>query len=253
MKMKADRRAAIGEMIEKEGIVYLANLSRLFPEVSVMTLRRDLDFFEANGVAVRIHGGAQKKVAGSEPFYSFRANRNRESKELIAKLCLEHITEGSSIYLDCGTTSMELAKLLPDIKLSIITAGPNIGMEVAGKGNADIVILGGQLNRDNLSISGRLAEDMLDEINIDLAFVASSGFSISGGFSCGRYNEGAVKRKVLKKARKKIILMDDSKFNKSLMFTFASADDVDLLITNAKPPDEICEYLSNKGKEIIYR
>lgn len=249
--MNKDRRKQIGEMLEKDGIVYLSRLCKLFPDVSTMTLRRDLDWFEANGTAVRIYGGAQKKDAGSEPFYNFRANRNREAKEKIGRLCLRHIQEGRSIFIDCGTTAMELAKALPNVKLNVITCGTNIGTEIARHSNADVMILGGQLNRENLSLSGKLTLDALDNINIDVAFVASSGFSLSGGFSCGSYSECEVKRKVLSKAQKKVMMLDGEKIGKSLMFTFANVHDIDILVTDAPPPDEVSALFGASGKTII--
>lgn len=250
--MKQQRRTTIMELLEEKGTVYLSELSRLFPEVSVMTLRRDLDYFEEKGTAVRIHGGAQKKKAGIEPLYSFRETRNRAQKEHIARLCLSYIEEGSSIFVDCGTTAMEIAKIFPDKRLSVVTSGPNVGMEISRRKDADVTILGGQLNSENFSVSGKLTENMLDNINIDVAVVAASGCSLSGAFSCGSYNESELKRKVLARAQTKIVVADESKFNKSLMFTFASYEDVDIFITSSRPPEEIEEKLLSHDKKIIY-
>ncbi len=249
--MKSDRRKAILDILEKDGIVYLSKLSLLYPQISTMTLRRDLDYFENAGIAVRIHGGAQKKTAGSEPFYNLRANKNRTEKETIARLCLDFIEEGSSIFVDCGTTAMEFAKIIPNVRLSVITNAPNVGTEIAKKSNSETIILGGQLNRDNLSLTGKFTENFLDSLNIDTAFVSSSGFTVNGGFSCGSYNEAELKRKVLSKAQKRVILMDSSKFNKNFMFTFAKPEDVDYLVTDSVPSHDIAHGLSSASVKII--
>lgn len=250
--MKFDRRSQIKELLESDGIVYLSKLSKLFPDVSLMTLRRDLDFFEQEGLAVRIYGGAQKKTAGSEPFYGLRANKNRDKKERIARLCVPYISEGRSVFIDCGTTAMELAKAVPDIPLFVLTPGPNIAMELARRQSIKIMLLGGQLNRDNMSISGNLAIDMLEKVNIDIAFVASSGYSSGGAFSCGSQAECEVKQKVLGKAREKIVMMDDTKYGKTLMFTFAKEPDIDVFVSNSRPPDELYGRLAAEGKKVVF-
>lgn len=250
--MKTDRRKKISELLNTEGIVYLNKLGAMFPEVTLMTLRRDLDYLESIGEAVRIHGGAQKKTAGSEPFYNFRAGKNREKKIEAAKNCLRFIEEGRTIYIDCGTTAMEIARNLPDVRLNVITGGPNIAMEASRCPGAEVVVLGGKLNGDNFSISGEQAMNFLDTVNIDVAFIAASGFAADAGFTCGSYNEREVKRKVLSKAQKKVMFMDDTKFGKRMMFTFATENDVDYLVTNATPPENELRAVNNAGLKLIY-
>ncbi|MDR0426807.1 MAG: DeoR/GlpR family DNA-binding transcription regulator [Clostridiales bacterium] len=247
----ADRKQTIETMLERDGIVYISELVKLFPDVSAMTIRRDLDFLERKGAALRIYGGAQKKTYGSEPYYSFRANKNREAKARIAALGVKLIGEGATVFIDCGTTAMELAKVLPNMPLFVITNAPNIAIELSKRESISVMVLGGQLNRDNYSISGRPAEEMLKSLNIDIAFIASSGLSLKSGFSCGNYNEKEMKAAVLGKARKRLILMDGAKIDKNMMFTFAHFSDIDALITDKPLPVELAEAAGAAGVEIL--
>ena len=228
---KLERRAKILEILNRDNTVYLSALTKMFPNVSAMTIRRDLDYFELSGVAERIYGGAQKKTE-REPYYSFRASENTEAKKKIAKACIPYIRDGSSIYIDCGTTAMQLAIMLKDRKINVITSGPNIGMELSSRLSMNIIILGGILNYDNISVSGGYAEEMLNKFNLDTAFIVASGYTDSGGFSCGNYNEGELKKKALSKAANKIMLIDSTKFGRNLMYTFATVNEIDAVITD---------------------
>lgn len=111
--MSFDRREKILELLRKKGIVMLKELEQQFPDVSSMTLRRDLEFFENLGEAVRIRGGARYiKTMGAEQedVYALRAVKNQEAKEKISKIALRYIETGRSIFVDSGTTGMCFAR-----------------------------------------------------------------------------------------------------------------------------------------------
>jgi DeoR/GlpR family transcriptional regulator of sugar metabolism len=247
-----DRKQAIETILERDGIVYISELVKLFPDVSAMTIRRDLDYLEKRGAALRIYGGAQKKAFGSEPYYSFRVNKNREAKARIAASSVKLIGERAAVFIDCGTTAMELAKVLPNMPLFAVTNAPNIAIELAKRENISVTVLGGQLNRDNYSISGRPSEEMLKSLNIDIAFVASSGLSVKSGFSCGNYNEKEMKAAVLQKARKRVVLMDGTKIDRNMMFTFADFSDIDALVTDKPLPPELAAAAEAAGVEVLF-
>lgn len=239
-----DRRDTINEHIQNKGGVRLKELEEMFPEVSSMTLRRDLIYLENKGEIIRVRGGA-KKISNTsssvEDVYSRRATINMGAKIKIAKKAVDYIETGRSVFLDSGTTMMCLAKILPNEDLSILTSGPNIGMEISKKSKPSITLIGGQLNRHNLCTSGAYAMEFLRNINIDIAFIASSSFSMDSGFTCGNFNECELKKAVIKKARHKILLMDTSKLDKSLPYTFAELGDIDILICEKELPNSVKE------------
>ena len=91
----------------------------------------------------------------------------------------------------------------------------------------------------------------LSGVNIDTAFMAASGFSLQNGFTSGTYSECELKKEVLKSASNIIMLMDSSKIGKSLPYTFGTLDDIDILISDGKLPDEILEAAKQSGTEVI--
>lgn len=242
IKLHIERRNIINEYVQEKGEVRLKELEEMFPEVSSMTLRRDLIYLENKGTIVRVRGGARKATLSFnsiEDIYSQRATTNIEAKEKIAEKAVTYIEPGRSIYIDSGTTMMCLAKILPDQDLSIITSGPNIGLEICKKSKPSVILIGGYLHRNNLCTSGIYALEFLKNINIDIAFIASSSFSIDSGFTCGNFNECELKKAVIQKARHKILLMDTSKLDKSLPYTFARLEDIDIFISEKELPENV--------------
>lgn len=228
--------------IEKNNEVKLSELEQIFPDISSMTLRRDLERLEKQGDIVRTRGGA-KSIAHlsriKEDLYSARAYENVEEKTFVAKKAVELIPQDRSVYLDCGTTIMYLSQLITDQKLFITTSAPNIALECVKNPNANVFLVGGNLNRDNFSLSGVNSLDFIKNINIDIAFMATSGFSLQNAFTCGNYDENEIKKHIIKKATKVYMLMDSSKVGKNLPFTFAGLEDIDVLITDGQISDDI--------------
>jgi DeoR family fructose operon transcriptional repressor len=242
IKLHIHRRNTINAYIQEKGEVRLKELEEMFPEVSSMTLRRDLIYLEKEGTIIRVRGGARKISHSSnsiEDVYSRRATTNMDAKVRIAKKAVKYIEPGRSVFIDSGTTMMCLAKILPDEDFSIMTSGPNIGMEICKSSKPSVTLIGGHLNRNNLCTSGIYALEFLKNINIDIAFLATSSFSMDSGFTCGNFNECELKKAVIKKARHKILLMDTSKLDKSLPYTFATLEDIDILICEKELPENI--------------
>lgn len=253
--MSYDRREKIKSLLNEKNAVYLKELEALFPNLSSMTLRRDIEYFVREGLAVKFRGGAKasaKDTVIREPNYSYRATKNVDAKSKIAQKALSFIETGRSVYLDSGTTIMSLADLLPDIDLSILTSAPNIALEVLKNYKPTVNLVGGQINRDNLTVTGSQALNYIKNINIDIAFFAPSGYSTNGGFTCGNYSECEIKRTIVKKANKIIMLMDSSKIDKNLPFTFATFKDIDVLITDKPLSESIQKSAAKANIEIIY-
>ncbi len=252
--MNTQRRDAIMELLNTKGEVYLKDLEELFPECSSMTLRRDLKYFEENGYVKRTRGGAvalSMLSMTAEDVYSRRALENTAAKSLIARKALAYIEGGRSFYLDSGTTLMLFAKEIPDDYFSILTSGPNIALELIKKSKPNVMMIGGQLNRNTISVSGANATSFLSGVNIDTAFMAASGFSLQNGFTSGTYSECELKQEVLKRASSVIMLMDSTKIGKSLPYTFGSLTDIDVLVADDSVPDELKTAAAQSGVMVI--
>ena len=225
----------------------------MFPYVSSMTLRRDIEYFESQGEAIKVRGGARSMkfiTTSMEDTFNLRLSENPDAKEKVALAAIELIETGRSLFIDSGTTMLKLASLLPDERLTVTTTGPNIALELVKKNQPIVNIVGGMLNRDNISVSGNQALRQINDINIDIAFIVPSGISAQNGLTSGNYSECELKKLVVEKARKVIVLMDNSKLDKILPYTFADLTEVDTIITDKPLPDDISKIVENAGVHI---
>jgi len=251
-----ERQQKIQSIISEHGEAKLSELEHLFPDISTMTLRRDLKKLEGLGEIVRTRSGAKSIAYLSrlhEMQYSERELVSIAEKSFIAQRACRYVSQGSCIFLDTGTTVTGLARLLVSDKLFTVTAAPNIALECAKNQNNTVFMTGGQLSRGNLSLSGVNALNFLDHINIDVAFMAASGFTFTNGFTCGHFDECQIKKRIIMKAAKAIMLMDCSKFGKNHPFTFADVSDIDLLITDSSISSEDLKRLQGLGLNVVWQ
>ncbi len=239
--MKRDRIEEIAEILDKRGKMTLEQLEECFPNVSQMTLRRDLFQLEENGRIIRIRGGAMsvkevQKVSGEA--YTKKTTINTDAKIVIAQKAATLIDEGTSLFMDGGTTSMYLAKEMPDIKCNVFTNGIAVAMELAQKKNMNITIVGGQLMPDNLSTASPAAREYFDRTNFEIAIVSATAFTPENGFSCSNQMESDLLKLVFAKSRHIYMMLDSSKIGKINPFTFAHMEDIDVLITDDVFPKE---------------
>lgn len=239
--MKRERIEEIAEILDKRGKMTLEQLEEVFPNVSQMTLRRDLFQLEEDGRIIRIRGGAMsvkevQKVSGEA--YTKKTTINTDAKIVIAQKAATLIDEGNSLFLDGGTTAMYLSKEMPDIKCNIFTNGIAVAMELAQKKNVTITVVGGQLMKDNLSTSSPAAKEYFALTNFEIAIVSATAFTPENGFSCNSQIESDLLKQVFKKARHVYMMLDSSKIGKINPYTFAHIEDIDVLITDDHFPKD---------------
>lgn len=243
-----ERREAIQKYIEAKGEVSIGELAAHFTSWSEMTIRRDLAALEQMHRIILTRGGARTiptRYGLHEDMYSAREQLNDEAKQLIAAKAVELVEPDTGIFIDSGTTAMAFARRLPDCHLAVITAAPNIALEVAmRKVNPSIIMLGGTLNRSEIAVSDPEAVSFLEHLNIDTAFMAASGYDEKGGFTVGSQLGAMLKRAVVKRARKVVMMLDSSKIGALLPFTFARMEDVDVLVGDGKISENIVKQSS---------
>ncbi|MCL2810786.1 MAG: DeoR/GlpR family DNA-binding transcription regulator [Clostridia bacterium] len=249
----AERRDALRAHIDEHGAASMEELCALFPDRSTMTIRRDLNHLAAIGAITRTHGGALRRDTGQlESHYHEREQNNAALKRRLAALAIPFVEERRSLFIDSGTTTMAFAQLLPDKDLTILTSAPNIALHiVTQKPTCSLLLTGGTVNRNTLSCSGYGSAEVLQSLNIDIAFMGASGFSETGGFTAGEHGECALKRLVLDKAERVILLMDSSKIGKNMPYTFARPPDIDILVTDTGLPAAIEALLQAQSVQVI--
>ncbi|MBO5322902.1 MAG: DeoR/GlpR transcriptional regulator [Oscillospiraceae bacterium] len=237
--MNTIRQEKILREIEKNHVVTIRQLQALCPEVSVMTIHRDLDALEETGSIVKVRGGARSVHHAGDPGYDVRMQENNAGKLVMAQKAMGLIQQGSTVFLDASTTNLMLARSLPDINLNIFTTGPNIAIELCRLHNPNITLCCGTMNRKNMALSGPNTLEMLQKINIDLAFIGVSGCSAEAGFTCGTESDMVVKQMVIRKARTSVLMCGREKFSRLMPYTFARFQDVDYLICDGAVPEAI--------------
>ena len=245
--MNRIRQDRIKDYIETHEMVSIRQLRELFPEVSLMTIHRDLDTLVEEGYIVKFRGGARAVRHAGDPEFNERMRQNNAGKIAMARKALELIQPHSAVFLDASTTNLAIARCLPDMNLNIFTTGPNIALELCRLHNPVVTLCCGTINRKNLALSGQNTLQMLGKINIDLAFIGVSGCSVDAGFTCGTEGDMLVKRLVIGKARRSVIMCGREKLNCLMPYTFAELSQVDYLISDVPLPENFAQAAEKAG------
>ena len=252
MKMH-QRRQEMVEAINELGSISLGELKKRFPDVSEMTLRRDLEALDSERRIIRIHGGAKSVdvVIGTDDLFSKRMLRNAAAKKRIAEKAAGLVKPNISIYLDSGTTATELAGLLPDIPFLLFTNNMSCVADLSRLTKAEIYIIGGHLNAYSHSTNGTQAVSALENLNFDIAFLGTTGYMSGSGFTCGSVEDSMLKREVIQHSEKVVMLRDSRKVGLTYTFTTARLREVDVVVTDDDIPDSLHAELLQAGVEIL--
>ena len=225
-------------------------LADLAGDCSMMTLWRDLTKLEEEGLIVRFRGGAALSQAihsGRESDFSLRVKQNITAKEEISKIAGGLIQPNHAYYLDAGSTVYTLTRFIHQGSYSVVTSAANVAAELTRRNSHSITLIGGQVNPATLACSGPQAEKMIEEINIDVAIMAASGYSESSGFTVGHLPESQLKKLVINKAAFTIMLLDHGKVSRNHPYTFAGLDNIDVLIGDRQMSRELIAEAERKG------
>ena len=248
--MKRDRIDEIAELLDKRGKLSLEQLEEYFPNVSQMTLRRDLFQLEEEGKIIRVRSGAMsvkelQKVSGEA--YTKKASTHTDEKIEIAQKAATLVDEGACVFIDGGTTALYLAKELSDIPCNIFTNGLAVATELAKKKHPNVNLLGGQLMKDNLTTASSLSSIYFMDTNFELAIISTAAFTPENGFSCSSQAEADLLKLVRQKAKFLYMMLDSSKIGKIKPYTFARIEDVNVLITDGAFPDSLKNEFKKKN------
>lgn len=248
--MKAERISDIENYIYENKTVTLDQLCEKF-SVSKNTIRRDLEELSLNGSIQKTYGGATIHQRKELVSYHERSIRNLALKRKIAATASHFVSNGDIIFIDSGTTTSRMFDHIADKQLTILTNNLEFINQAIPYDNLDIITLSGQLNRKALSFAGDTAASVLSQYNISKAFMAAAGISVQGATNSSR-SEYVVKKTALERSQKIYLLVDSSKFNCISLMTYCTLDEVDVLITDACPPDDILDHFLQLKKDVLY-
>ena len=214
-----ERRKLLLERIEAAGTLSNAEVAETF-NVSMLTIRRDLELLERDGLIRRIYGGAQHisvpliEASRSTDFQQ-RAQQNLDLKERIGKLAAETVTDGETIFLDAGTTSLAMARALverPLMNVRIVTHAVNIANEFAGYLNFRIFAIGGEIFEETRASTGQFTLDTIRRFSYDRYFIGCMGFDVQNGMTNARMPEVDVKNAVIERSNWVCLIADSMKW-----------------------------------------
>ncbi|MCC7517625.1 MAG: DeoR/GlpR transcriptional regulator [Verrucomicrobiae bacterium] len=245
-----ERQQRIEEHLQKVEFASLDELAELV-DVSVSTIRRDLDALEQTGSVRRTHGGARLAAPRSEEWvFSARDTHQVEEKEAIGAAAAGLIAPGQTVILDAGTTVYHIAKHLTDKKPQIITNSLPVANLLAGENAVEVVVTGGVVYHRLGVLMGPPAVEAFAKIHADVAVMSSSGITLEGVTnSHGLLIE--IQREMLRAAQKVLLCMDHTKLGRKSMSPLCGLDEIDVLVTDSRAPAEIVEAFRARGLDVL--
>jgi len=233
-----ERKRHLVEYINLQRRVTVPQLCQAFT-VSSATIRNDLRELDEAGLITRTHGGAiRKSRTGHEPVMENRVSSNLAAKIAVARAALSCIEDGDTIILDTGTTTKELAKLLGEKKnLTVVTNDLSIASVLEQTESVETLVIGGLLRKGFHCTVDHGMTSLLASLSVDKALMGANSFSLLRGASTPDLSQAEIKKQMIVIASKVIILCDHTKLETNSFMNFASADQVDLLITDEISPD----------------
>jgi len=207
---------------------------------------------EQSGAIRRVHGGAVSTEARlEEPLFDDKASLAVAEKRRIAEAALALIEPDETIYLDGGSTVLELARLLRDrTNLTVVTNSLRAAHELAGRGPR-LIVVGGELRRLSQTLVGPLTRRLLEGLHLDKAFMGTMGFALKEGLTTTDAGEAFTKELVLGQARQAILLADSSKAGKVAFARAGAWQSIQVLITDDRLDKSFGRELTNLGINLI--
>lgn len=239
-----ERRLHILNLARRDGRVDAGAVAEHL-EVSTETIRRDLTALERQGKLRRTHGGAiPVSRLGFDPVLTTRASAMVEEKQRIGRLAANYLPAEGSVMIDSGSTTGALVDCIPDDSpVTVLTNGLHTALALSSKPNLNILMLGGVIRSRSLSVVGPWAVRDLGDVRVDVAFLGANGVTAEHGFSTTDQGEAMTKRAMIASARRVIVVCDHSKVGVDDFFHYASASEIDVVISDSGLDPDLAEDL----------
>lgn len=249
-----ERYQKIIDILNIENSVRVSNLVKIF-NVSTETIRRDLEFLEKQGFLRRVYGGAVlTKLSTSKMGFVDREKEHMKEKKEIAEIAMKYVQEGQSLALDYGTTTLEVAKALKNNfeVLTILTNSLIIASEFSSMPKYNIIVSGGILKCEEISLFGEMAQNSISRFHVDTAFISATGISLKEGLTDYILEGIDIQKKMMDISDEVIVLASSNKFDCISLAKICDIDRVNLIITDSGLNKNIYEKYSKRGVNIEY-
>ncbi|WNS42889.1 DeoR/GlpR family DNA-binding transcription regulator [Paenibacillus sp. MMS20-IR301] len=253
-----ERKLSIMNLLNEYGKVTAADLARMF-EVTSETIRRDLDELEKDNKLKKVYGGAIKPKTEAEPTLVERSCINQEAKEKIGYLAFTLIDDHDVIFLDEGTTPLQMIPYIGQrTGVTVLTSSISammalIELQKREQFDGKIIMLGGVVSAKHLRVSGAFTEAGMSDLFVNKAFVTVDALSVEHGFTSYDYEKAVLTRKWIQQCDLSVVLADSSKWNKRSLAKICGFDNVDVVISELEPPEEWKDRLEQSGTRWMAR
>lgn len=239
------------EMVRENRALRVSEMCRKLG-ASPATVRRDLEILESQGKLQRIHGGAVSIESRlDEPLFDDKTTIASREKRRIAEAARSLVSAQDTVYLDGGSTVLELARLLCDrTDITVVTNSLRAAVELSGRGPR-LFLLGGELRRLSQTVVGALSRPVAESLHLDKAFMGTIGFSLEYGMTTTDPNEAFTKNLVAARANQVILLADGTKLDKVSFAKAGAAGDVDVVVTDRSAGAAFLREAKKRGIKVI--
>ncbi len=252
-----ERQEAIEQLLMAEGRVSVIDLARRF-DVTTETVRRDLAQLDEAGALRRVHGGAvpAERASTMEPSLAQRSQHRGAAKSAIARRALDVVPPEfhGSVFFDAGTTTDAVAAVLaPRLgseRIDVVTHSLTLAHTLAGVPGVSLTVIGGRVRPLTAAAVGADTVRAVESLRPDIAFIGTNGLSAGFGLSTPDPDEAAVKSAIVRSARTVAVVADADKFGRELLVGFAPFANIDILVTDAEPGDELAGALAEADVEV---
>lgn len=251
----AERRRKICELVNERGMVTVTELSEAFG-IGANTIRHDLNILHNQNRLQRSHGGAvtcESKTVSATYSSSDAHCAHMNEKALIAEAALQYMPDSGSVFIGSGSTTYQLAiRIRKDLPINVITVSPEIAIHVSANTGITVDLLGGRIRpADSYSTDCSLAEDALNRLHWETAFMGATGIDVEGGITSIDRIAAVYERKQMERASKVVVLCDSSKLGSFSYAQIGPVTLIDVLITDSNAKPDIIEGLRDKGIEVV--
>lgn len=249
-----ERRQAILDWLREEKSATVKALSLKF-YIGEATIRRDLEKLEKAGLINRTYGGAVLlEGQHAEVPLSVREVEHKQEKGLIAELAAKLVNSGEILILDSSSTTMRMIPFLRQYtELTIITNGAKTAVDIAEETNFNVYCTGGKMRENSLSYIGESANAFFERFNADTVFFSCRALSMNKGIADSNEQEAKLRRLMIESSRKSVLLCDHTKFDKTSFCKIGDLDDIDVLVTDERPPNEWLDFLDDRNVQLVYK
>jgi DeoR family fructose operon transcriptional repressor len=251
----AERQQLLADRLQADGRLVVIEIAEEL-DVSSETVRRDLAVLERDGLARRVHGGAVATQALRilEPGLAQRTTTHTEQKARIGRAAVDLLPpDGGSIALDAGTTISHLVDEIPvDHQLTAVTHAIPIAAKLITIPSVSLHVLGGRVRGVTAAAVGQSVVESLAAMHVDVCFLATNAADPELGLSTPDADEAAAKRALMRSATTVVALFDSSKLAERHVFSFATYDDLDVVVTDdGISPDDVAALEARDVKVVI--